>query len=169
MSNISAHIPLARTWSSYPRGGWEMEWICEPRKKRNQGWAGCDFWLFLLGSGYVCLCPYVLYCVTRGAYLDAQEGPCMLVLGSWGMELLGTCSATLWLPSLWKLSLYSIMIGSPITLLILHDLATLATISCHRARHLTSQSDPFIWEFEIWSETQSWRLAVNHLHGNLMD
>ena len=32
-----------------------------------------------------------------------------------------------------------------------------------------AQSDPLILEFEIWSEAQSWRLSVSHLHGNLID
>ena len=31
------------------------------------------------------------------------------------------------------------------------------------------QSDPLILEFEIWSEAQSWRLAVSHLNGDFID
>lgn len=51
-------------------------------------------------------------------------------------------------------------IGSPFVLLILHDQVILAPISWRRIRHLIGQPEPLIWEFEIRSETQSWRLAM---------
>lgn len=50
--------------------------------------------------------------------------------------------------------------GPPFVLLILHDQAILAPISWRRIRHLTGQPEPLIWEFEVRSETQSWRLAM---------
>lgn len=56
---------------------------------------GHDFWLFLLGSGWMYLCVCVLHCAIQGTYLDAQESWYVLALGSQGVELLGTW----WSPS----------------------------------------------------------------------
>lgn len=159
--------PWTRTLSratSNSKGGWGLEWVCEPLKKRNSVWeapspsANCylDMTLFfLLESGWVCLCASV-FCSVLPRVISGCTGR-LVCVGVWQLR----CGTSGDLSSDMVISLFLEIV--PLIYKIGPHLSCwyyMTIIGWHRIRHLTGQSKPLIWEFEVRSETQSWRLAV---------
>lgn len=119
MPNTLAHNQRTRPEShttSHFKGGWGMEWVCEPRKEGNLAvWEAATpstvawTWLLVVSPGQWMSAYVSAFCsvLPRGTYLDAQESGYVLALGSQGVELLGTW----WAPSFWKMSPWSVRLG----------------------------------------------------------